>query len=164
MSYAGFNDKSGPGGIVHNPASPYAREMAKWEMAYSPYGPPGRPREQVGHPDYPALFYKMKRSTTNGDFLVEHYLEAADDMVARNLESRGYARGQAAGIAVVERAEQAMAVAAAERVFHEQRMSDHAKAEARAADDATGAHVGSIPVTPIVKRGRPAKKAELVNQ
>ena len=112
------------------------------------------------------MFYKMKRSDTNGDFLVEHYQEAADEAQARNLLSRGYARGRVAAEQAVMDAEQAAAKAAANRAFHERRMSEAARAEAQAADEATGKHLGEIPETPIRKRGRPVKttKAELVNQ
>lgn len=152
MASATFGDKSAPGGIVHNPAAPYAREMAKWEMGYSPYGPPGRPRETVGYQPFPALFYKMKRSPTNGDFIVEHYQEAKDEAEARNLESQGYRLGQVAAIEYVTSLEQAVAVAAAERAFSERSMSDKARAEAQKADDATGAHLPEVPVTPIRRR------------
>ncbi len=131
--------------------------MAKWEMDYSPYGPPGRPRAQVGHHDYPAMFYKMKRSDTNGDFLVEHYTEAANETEARNLESLGYRQGQVAAIAYVEGLEQSVAVAAAERNYRDRNLGEKAKSEAAAADDSTGSHLADVPVTPIRKRGRPAK-------
>ena len=157
MASATFGNRSGPGGIVHNPASPYAREMAKWEMGYSPYGPPGRPREVIGYQEYPAMFYKMARSKTNGDFIVEHYTEAADENEARNLMSRGYRQGQEAAIKFVEEREQEVAVATAERHFHDRRMSEKAQAEARRADDASAQHVPEVPETPIRKRGRPKK-------
>lgn len=126
--------------------------MAKWEMGYSPYGPPGRPREAEGFKPWPAMFYKMKRSATNGDFHVEHYQEAIDEADARNLLSRGYHQGRTAAIAAIEAAEQALAVGAAERVFHEQRMSDKAKGEAARVDASTGKHVAEIPSTPIKRR------------
>lgn len=160
MATAAFRDQSGPGGVVHNPASPYAREMRKWEMGYSPYGPPGRPREQVGHQAYPAAFYKMKRSASNGDFVVEHYREAADETEARNLESLGYREGRVAAIALVESREQEIAVAAAERNYRDRNMSEKAKAEAAQAEDATSAHLAEVPVTPIKRRGRPRKVVE----
>jgi len=149
MATAHFEDKSGPGGIVYNPASPFAREMAKWEMGYSLFGQPGRPREQQTPQPFPAMFYKMKRSDTNGDFIVEHYQEAADEADARNLLSRGYHQGRPAAIAAIEEQEQRIAVAAAERVYHEQRMSEKARDEAAQADAATGQHVPEIPETPI---------------
>lgn len=131
--------------------------MAKWEMGWSPYGPPGRPREVYGHDQWPAMFYKMKRSTTNGDFITEHYISAADEQEARNLESRGYRQGQLAAIEFVKEQEQAVAVAAAERAYADRNLSDKAKAEAQQADDAVSGHLGAVPVTPIRKRGRPAK-------
>lgn len=154
---ASFVDKSIPGGIVHNPASAYAREMAKWEMRYSPYGPPGRPIETVGFQEWPARYYKMSRSKTNGDFLVEHDTDAENETQARLLENQGYRRGRVAAQAFVEECEQRIAVAAAERAHAERRMSEKARAEAQAADDATSQHVAEVPVTPIKKRGRPAK-------
>lgn len=152
MSYAGFTDRSGPGGVVHNPASAYSREMAKWEMGYSPYGPPGRPREAVGQQEYPAMFYKVRRSTQNGSFVVEHYQAAADEQEARNLESRGYVCGRAAAEQAVVDAEQALAYAAAERAKQDLRMSAGAKAEAAAFEATTLDHVAEIPATPITKR------------
>lgn len=164
MASATFRDASIPGGIVHNPASPHAREMAKWEMGYSPYGPPGRPRESVGYQAFPAMFYKMKRSDTNGDFIVEHYTEAHTEAEASNLESLGYRNGKPAAIALVEQYEAQIARAAAERHYAERNMGEKARAEAQAADDATGQHLAEVPVTPIRKRGRPVKdsKADLV--
>ena len=152
-----FRDASIPGGIVHNPASPHSREMAKWEMGWSPYGMPGRPRESVGYQAFPAMFYKMKRSDTNGDFLVEHYTEAQTEAEARNLESLGYRNGKPAAIALVEAYEADIARAAAERAYTEKHMGEKARAEAQTADDATGSHLAEVPVTPIRKRGRPAK-------
>lgn len=157
MASATFKDASIPGGVVHNPATPFAREMAKWEMGYSPYGPPGRPRETVGYQAFPALFYKMKRSDTNGDFLVEHYVEVQSEAQARTLEAQGYRNGKPAAIAFVEQCEQMVAQAAAERAYRDRNMGEKAQAEARAADDATGAHLAEVPVTPIRPRGRPRK-------
>ncbi len=165
MAYE-FRDQSGPGGVVHNPAAPYSREMAKWEMGWNPYGKPGRPRELNPTQDYPAMFYKVKRSDTNGSFIVEHYQEAKDEAEARNLMSRGYVNGRAAAEAEVAKSEQELAVAAAERNFSDRRMSDKAKAESAQAEGASAKHLGEVPVTPIRKRGRPVKtkKSELVEQ
>ena len=156
---ASFQDRSIPGGVVHNPASPFSREMAKWEMGYSVYGPPGRPREQVGHQDWPAMFYKMKRKSTNGDFVVEHYQEAADEVEASRLESIGYRKGQVAAIEYVKSLEQMVAVAAAERAYQDRNMSEKAKAEVEKVEASTIQHVAVIPETPIKrKRGRPRKE------
>ncbi len=155
-------DISIPGGIVHNPAAPYAREMAKWEMGYSPYGPPGRPREEVGYQQWPALFYKCKRRETNGDFVVEHYTEADGPTQADLLYAQGYRLGRAAAEAHVAELEQVIAVAAAERAAQDRHMSVKARAEAQRVDDSTSEHVGVIPETPIKRRGRPVKIKESV--
>ena len=153
MSYANFQDRSGPGGIIHNPAGAFAREMAKWEMGYSPYGPPGRPREVVGFQEYPAMYYKVKRSATNGDIHVEHYVAAADEVEARNLMSRGYHLGrEAAETALRESEELTVPIAAAERAYQEQHMSEKARAEADRVETAAGKHLGEIPETPILRR------------
>jgi len=138
--------------VVYNPASPYAREMAKWEMGYSPYGPPGRPREQVGFQEYPAAFYKMRRSTENGSFIVEHMQEAADENEALNLMSRGYVQGRAAAEADVIAQEDKLAQAEAELEYHKRHMSPKAQAEAQAFQESTSAHVGEVPETPIRRR------------
>jgi len=150
-------DQSIPGGIVHNPATPYSRERAKFEMDYSPFGPPGRPRAQVGYQAFPAMFYKMKRSATNGDFIVEHYQQATTEAEARNLESLGYRNGQPEAIAYVESLEKLVAQAAAERAYRDRNMGERARAEADAADSATSQHLGEVPVTPIRRPGRPRK-------
>ncbi len=154
-------DQSIAGGIVHNPASPFAREMAKFEMDYSPFGPPGRPRAQVGHQEYPCMFYKMVRSKTNGEFLCEDMQQAQGESDARNLESRGYRTGQLNAIAYVEGLEQAVAVAAAERNYRDRNMSDKAKAESAAAEDATAQHLADVPVTPIKRRTRGPNKPKV---
>jgi hypothetical protein len=158
MASANFTDKSIPGGIVYNPATSYAREMAKWEMGYSPYGQPGRPREQVGFHEWPAMFYKMKRKAQNGDFIVEHYQEAPDEVRAAQLESLGYRKGQVAAIEYVKSLENEIAVAAAERAYRDRNMGEKAKAEAEAAEAGTVEHMAEVPVTPIKRRpGRPPK-------
>ncbi len=162
MGYENFRDASIPGGIVHNPASPYAREMAKWEMAYSPYGPPGRPREVVGHQRFPAAFYRMKRSDTNGDFIVDAFILAENERHASELESQGFREGREASQKFVEAYEQEIAVAAAERNYADRNMSERAKAESAEAEDATGKHLPVVPVTPKVRVGRKPAKKDLV--
>jgi len=157
MASAEFGDRSGPGGIVHNPASAYAREMAKWEMGYSPYGPPGRPREVYGNQEWPKAFYKMRRSPTNGDFLVDNFIACESPAQAATLESQGYRLGREAAEAYVIELEQMITIATTEQTSSDRRMSDKARTEAKQADDATSAHVGEVPVTPIKRRGRPVK-------
>ncbi len=162
MASPSFKDASIPGGIIHNPASAHSREMAKWEMGYSPYGPPGRPRESVGYQEYPAMFYKVRRSDTNGDILTEHMTTAADANEAKTLQSRGYVQGLAAAHAALVGYEQDIARAAAERAFKEKGMGEKARAEAQAADDAVGHHLAEVPVTPIKPRAKRRTKAQMI--
>ena len=106
------------------------------------------------------MFYKMKRKSTNGDFIVEHYTEAEDEVAASRLESLGYRKGQVAAIEYVKSLEQMVAVAAAERAYQDRNMSEKAKAEVEKVEASTIQHVAVIPETPIKrKRGRPPKVA-----
>jgi len=155
MAFGGHGDKheSAPGGIQWNRASPYAREMAKWEMDSHEYGPPGRPRgSHGGHQPFPAMFYKVKRSATGGRVEVEERQEATDDAAARNLYSRGFYNGLAEAAAALDESEQTDAVLAANRNFNDRNMSDRAKAESQAAEDAHDGHLPSVPETPILRR------------
>jgi hypothetical protein len=99
----------------------------------------------------------MRRSPTNGDFLVDNFIACESPAQAATLESQGYRLGREAAEAYVVELEQMVAVAAAERAKSDLRMSEKAKAEAQAADDATSQHVGAVPETPIRRRGRPVK-------
>ena len=144
-----------PGGVFHNPAGAYAREMAKWEMGWSPFGPPGRPRERVGHQSYPCRMYRIKRAATGGDIEVLHSADAASEAEERNYRSRGYYNGLAEAAEALAESEQAAAQAAAERAYQDRNMSEKAKAEAAAVDDAHDGHLGAVPDTPIRRAGRP---------
>ena len=134
-----------PGGVFHNPAGAYASEMRKWEMDYSPYGPPGRPRHLHGHQPYPCQMYKVRRADTGGSVIVESSQRAESEAEERNFRSRGYYNGLAEAAEALAESEQATARAAAERAFHEKGMSEKAKAEAAAIDDSTSGHVPVIP-------------------
>jgi hypothetical protein len=157
MASADFKDAHMPGGIVHNPASAYAREMAKWEMGYSPYGPPGRPREVVGFQQWPAAFYRVKRSTTNGDFIDDGFILCENENQAKVLEAQGFRQGREAAQNHVIAYEQAVAVAAAERNYSDRNMGEKARAESAAAEEAQSGHLGEVPRTPVKPRGRPRK-------
>jgi len=152
MASAAFTDRSGPGGVVHNPASAYAREMAKHEMGYSPYGPPGRPRELIGQPQWPAMFYKVKRDAQTGKIVTEH-MQAADEQDAPNMLSRGYVQGLGEAHAALIASEQSLAVAAAERAYADRNMSEKAKAEAEKFESTTVQHVAEIPEAPKRVKG-----------
>lgn len=139
--------------------------MAKYEMAWGPYGQPGRPREVIGHKSYPCMMYLVKRAATGGGVEVVEYREAKSQTERQNLESRGYVNGLAEAAAALAEREQDTAIASAERAYRDRNMSDAAKAEIEAAENATTQHLADIPETPInTKRGKDKApgKGELV--
>ncbi len=133
-----------PGGVFHNPAGAYAREMAKFEMGWSPFGPPGRPRDGSAVP-YPCRMYRVKRAATGGDVEIVHSAEAVDEAQERNFRSRGYYNGLAEAAAALTSSEQEAAVLAAERGANERGMSERARAEAAKADEAHDGHLAAVP-------------------
>ena len=141
-----------PGGVFHNPAGAYAREMAKWEMGWSPYGPPGRPREQQGAQPYPCRMYRVKRAEIGGGIVVVHSADAASEAERRNFESRGYHNGLDAAAKALESSEHEAALLSAERNAEVRKMSDKSRAEVEQAEDAHDGHLPSVPETPIQKR------------
>jgi hypothetical protein len=141
-----------PGGVFHNPASAYAREMAKFEMDWGPFGPPGRPRHAHGHPTVPCQMYLVERAETGGGVVVKHSVRAEDEHEMRNWQSRGYYSGLAEAAEALTKSEQEKAELAANRAFQERRMSDAAREEAARIDASTAEHVPVIPETPIVRR------------
>lgn len=108
----------------------------------------------LGPQPYPAMLYRV----VNRNPLRFESMQVGSENEQRNMESRGFVAGGAA-VAVEEydKGLQSVSVSAAERSFHEQRMSPKAQAEAEAVDLTTLSHLGEIPETPIKKRGRPAK-------
>lgn len=153
-----------PGGVFYNPASPEAREHAKWETTHTKWGDPGKPPYQFT--PYPAMLYRPSR-LPSGQIDWSEQLTVHSEDEQRTWESRGYVAG-GRGVAQerLEQHERGIATAAAERAAAERRMSPQARAEAERHDDATAAHVPEIPRTPVrrrssgKKRGRPRRVPE----
>lgn len=149
--------------VIHAPESAFAQEMRKWEGQYTQYGPPGRPYNP--NIKYPTRMYKATRQA-DGTRTLEG-MTAADEHERRNLESRGFVYGgQQAAIDALDQEQTEHGKLAAEINFEARRMSDGARAEVEAAQEAAGArHLPAIPTTPTKRRGRPAKvKADLVTE
>jgi hypothetical protein len=143
--------------VVYSPDSAYAIEARKWEGQHSQYGPPGRPYE---YREYPIRLSRAFRPVGGGPVDFDSR-DAADEHEERNLASRGFCRGREKALDALEKSEQAIAEAAANRAFHDRRMSEKAQREADAADAATAAHLPSIPEKP--RRGRRLKPVEVPN-
>lgn len=83
---------------------------------------------------------------------------AADEVAQRNLESRGFvAGGQGAAASAFDDIQQNNALLAAARNYEDRNMSEGAKAQSNAAEQASSTHLPVIPETPIKRRGRKAK-------
>lgn len=139
-------------GVAYSKDSAYAQEARKWEATHTEYGPPGRPYE---YREYPKRLYKA-RDAQGREF---ESVEVTDAHEERNYLSRGFCAGQDKAIEALLGEQTSVAEAAANRAFHEQRMSDRARAEAQAADDATPHHLPEIPETPIRPKGRKPKES-----
>ena len=138
-------------------SSKYAEEMRKWEAHHSQFGPPGRPYEFHA---YPTRMYKASRPKAGGSAVFEG-ADAANDQERESLERNGFVYGgQAAALEVLEQREFEIAELAANRAFHDRKMSDKAQLEAEKADSSTINHLPAIPETPVRRRGRPKKAAE----
>jgi hypothetical protein len=158
------------GGIRYSPASAHSKEMAKWEMHPLPDGSvtqsmidaarrAGTHQAAFEHQEYPKAMLRYAQ-TPHGITLAETR-SAQSEVEERNLQSRGFRMKADDAIAVVEGQNFAAAEAAANRAFHDRRMTATARAEAERIDDSVARHLGEIPAEslPPKKRGRPAKAA-----
>lgn len=127
--------------VVIGPQTAYAKELVKWEANHTQYGAPGRP---YVYRDYPHMMYKPTRSLRDGSVRMDGQI-ADDESQRERLERQGFVfGGQGEAMQALERQEFEYAELAANRVIPEQRMSDKARAEAAAVDDATIRHLPSI--------------------
>ena len=155
-------------GIMHSPQSAWSKEMSKWEMRPVQIGDSmvmPLPKSQGGragdadiHLEYPKLLYKAGRPTGTG-VQITGYIQVHDASEQRIQEGQGWHDGQQRAIDAVHRDDQVLAQQAANRNFHDRRMSENAQAEAHAAESQSSQHLGEIPRKPIKKRGRPVKQA-----
>jgi hypothetical protein len=141
--------------IQWTPESHYVKELAQWEI---------RPTELVSaamlqalgkplvppHQEYPKALYRATAAT--GGPTISGFILAQSATDETRLVNQGWSTSQEAAIEAVAQYERAIATAAAERAFTDRRLSDRAQAEARAADEASPAHVPVVPETPIRKR------------
>lgn len=156
------------GGVRYSPASAHSKELAKWEMRPLSDGSvtqgmidaarrAGAHHGAFEHQEYPKAMVKYAQ-TPNGIQLSEN-VSAQSEVEERNLFSRGFRMKASDAIAVVEAANFAAAEAAANRAFHDRRMTETARREAEEIDLSTARHLGEIPAAklPPKRRGRPAK-------
>ncbi len=134
----------------------YAKEMRRWEATHTRYGPPGR---QYAFQEFPKMVFKAARVDGKGIQIVDTHI-VGNETEERNLQSRGFCVTQESAIAAIEAEQTVHGTLAAEREYQIRhgRLSEPAVREVRSAEEAHGAtHLADVPVTPIRKRGRPAK-------
>lgn len=130
--------------------------MWRWDHTQgetNPFDSSVKGERPTHHQDYPAMMY---RATQKNPWQFDK--ETAKTEAERsNLESLGFAYGgpQAAADAF-DKQQQEFAVLAAARNAEDRGMSDRAKAESNAAEQASSTHLPAIAPTPI-RRGRPKR-------
>ena len=160
--------------IIYNPDSQYSKMAERWNIPRnqknsdgdSGFGP-------IGHQDFPKMMYRAQPNANGkvmcgdpsaavGDSIGEAFSRSCQIIVRDQEESdrmtkSGWYDGPDLAMNGYEQDQKSMADIAAMRHFSDQKMSASAQAEAKAVDDATHAHVPSIPA-PRKKRGRPRKR------
>jgi|TARA_R110001583_G_scaffold24809_5_gene90365 hypothetical protein len=159
--------------IIQNPDSEYSREIEKWNT----------PKRQGGfapnsHEDFPKMMYRAQPNANGkimcgdpsaavGDVVGEAFSRSCqiivrDEDEADGMVKKGWYDTPTLALDGYERDQRSIADVAAMRHFSDQKMSPVAQAEAKAVDDATHAHVPSVPA-PRKKRGRPRKRVVVPN-
>ena len=144
----------------------YDKESRKWETTRSQGG-----MRPDAFQNYPLMLYKAKKKPEGGPFLcVDPYDESFstnNQLIVGNPEEEERARNQGwkatpqEAIAHAKALEDEIAFAAAERQTADRLLSEKARAEAKAVDDATFEHVAEIPESPIKRSpGRPRKAVQ----
>ncbi len=167
-------------GIAIIPGSNYAREMMKYEQFPSAYGPnPGNPYTYRPYPKmvYKAEHYKGKvccmaappdphdfadpREYERADEGARRFTEKCQKIVGNEVErsqafEQGYREHPDDAVAYLLGRDKSKSTAAAHRAYEDRGMSEPAKREIAAAQDAAdGQHVAEVPEQPRKRMGRP---------
>lgn len=144
------------------PETPAGKEHWKWDHYQDETNPHDssikgmRPR---GFQPFPAMLYKATRDEAG--FLSMESRIAHDASEQERWARDGFVPGgQGAAVEALNRFEDEIAKAAAERAYAERSMSSKAQAEAKAIDDSTDRHVPVIPETPVRPKRKYTRKAQ----
>ena len=147
--------------VLIAPETPYGKELWKFDHPRGMTHPSDPTVKGVSAPHfepYPAMLYKV---VSSNPWKFEGAI-VKDEGEQRNFESRGFvAGGQGAAVDAYKAYKQEMAELAAARNYEDRNMSDNAKAERDAVEQASSSHLGEIPETAIRRGpGRPRKEPE----
>lgn len=159
--------------VVHSPDSELGKELAKWEQHPTKFtSDENRPGNPYQYRPYPKAIYRAVKDAggkivcmpgepnpalfldTNAYNFAVRQQQALEQQCFRTVgndeeweraKRDGWRESPTDAIAYFEALERDIANAAAERHFTDQRLSEKARAEAKAADDATAEHVPDIP-------------------
>ena len=115
-------------------------------------------KENFPHQEYPKMLYKAEAA--DGGPQISGQIIVHDDAQEAMQTGMGWCASQLDAIARVHAQHTEFAKLAANRVYNDRLMSDHAKAEADAYDSSISEHVPVIPEQPKARRGRPVKVQE----
>ena len=142
--------------LLISPDTAYGKEMWKWDHHQGethPSDPSIRGMRPQSFQPYPAQMYK---ATQKNPWKFET-ARVNDENEQRNWESRGFvAGGQQAAADAFDKSMSDLALAAAHRNYEDRNISEPARAEVNAAEQASATHLGEIPRQPV-KRGRKPK-------
>lgn len=147
--------------VVQNFEGPEGWERWKWEHKVTEEHP-SNPLIKGLRPEFPQAFPAMLYRVSNRNPITFESQKVGSEREEAEWLRLGFvAGGQGEALRAYDDSLQTLAVAAAERSFHEQKMSPQAQAEAEKKDSTTIQHLGEIPETPIKKRrGRKPKVKE----
>lgn len=142
------------------PDTPFGKEMWKWEHHEGEAHPTDssiRGMRPAHYRPYPAMLY---RATQKNPWKFDELI-VKDDVAERLAIGQGFVPGgKAAAAEAFDTRQQDVAMAAAHRNYEDRNVSERARAEINAAEQASSSHLGEIPETPIRRRvGRPKKDA-----
>ncbi len=151
--------------IARNQEDGYVKEMRKWEQrpvfvngAYiEPIPVADGGRGGADRVEYPKMIYRAK--SADGGPKISEFKVVQDSGQESVAVGQGWSVTQEQAIEAVHAQHREHAKLAANRAYHERGMSEAARAEAAAVDEATIEHVPVIPVTPVRKR---RTKAEML--
>ncbi len=143
--------------VLIAPETVYGKELWKWDHHQGethPNDPTIKGMRPMTPQAHPAMMYKaLQKNPWKFEGVI-----AADEVAQRNLESRGFVYGgQGVAAEAFDKTMQDNAMLAAARNYEDRNMSEKARAESNAAEQASSTHLPTIPETPIKRRGRKAK-------
>lgn len=153
--------------VLHNPNSGYSKETRKWD---TPKSQGGMRPDRYEH--FPKMVYKARRPDTGGpircvdpgneQFSGSNQYTVRSEGELREALENGWRETPAEAVEYATKLEDFVSTAAAHRHFEDKKLSEKARAEAQAHDEASYEHLPAIPEAPLdrMAKARAAKAAK----